>query len=80
MKLQQLIAAGFAITAITALSIPAVRLTLLGETGLERPAVNVQASWEADPFIAADASLQRVVMQGSRSPKRTDDKSPQDKY
>jgi hypothetical protein len=76
MKLQQLISAGFAITAVAAASIPTVGWTLLGDAAVERPAVSVPASWEANPFLVADASLDRVVMQRSRTAERSADRSP----
>ena len=63
MKPQQLISAGFAITALAAASVPAVGWTLLGEF-IDRPAVTVQAPWsDAEPFFMAEAALVRVAMQ-----------------
>jgi hypothetical protein len=67
MKLQQLISAGFAITAIAAAAVPAVGWTLLGEV-MEPPAVSAQASGEVHPFIIADASMERVFAR--RKPER----------
>lgn len=55
MKPQQLISAGFAITALAAASVPAVGWTLLG--AVERPAVSVQASWEESPLLLASFSI-----------------------
>jgi len=63
MKPQQLISAGFAITALAAASVPAVGWTLLGEF-IERPAATVQAPWsDAEPLFMAEAALVRVAMQ-----------------
>ena len=63
MKTQQLISAGFAITAIAAASVPAVGWTLLGEF-IDRPVSTVQAPWSgAEPFFMAEAALVRVAMQ-----------------
>jgi len=63
MKPQQLISAGFAITALAAASVPAVGWTLLGEF-IDRPAVTVQAPWsDAEPLFMAEAALVRVAMQ-----------------
>jgi hypothetical protein len=67
MKLQQLISAGFAITAVAAAAVPAVGWTLLGEV-MEPPAVSAQASTEVQPFLMADASLERVLAR--RKPER----------
>ena len=47
MNRQQLISAGFAITALAAAVIPAVAWTLFGDAGQKRPAVSRQASYEA---------------------------------
>lgn len=56
MKPQQLISAGFAITAFAAASLPAVGWTLLGEF-VERPAVSVQGSFsETPPLFLAELS------------------------
>jgi hypothetical protein len=63
MKSQQLISAGFAITALAAASVPAVGWTLLGEF-IDRPAATVQVPWsDAEPFFVAEAALVRVAMQ-----------------
>ena len=63
MKPQQLISAGFAITALAAASVPAVGWTLLGEF-IDRPAATVQAPWsDAEPLFMAEAALVRVAMQ-----------------
>ncbi len=63
MKAQQLISAGFAITALAAASVPAVGWTLLGEF-IDRPAATVQAPWsDAEPLFMAEAALVRVAMQ-----------------
>ena len=63
MKPQQLISAGFAITALFSASIPAVGYTLLGEF-VDRPVATVQAPWsDAEPFFMAEAALVRVAMQ-----------------
>jgi len=63
MKPQQLISAGFAITALAAASVPAVGWTLLGEF-IDRPATTVQAPWsDAEPLFMAEAALVRVAMQ-----------------
>lgn len=68
MKPQQLISAGFAITAFAAASLPAVGWTLLGEF-IERPTVSVQAPWsDAEPFFMAEAALVRVAMQQPETP------------
>ena len=62
MKPQQLISAGFAITALFSASIPAVGYTLLGEFS-ERPVSTVQAPWsDAEPLFMAEAALVRVAM------------------
>jgi hypothetical protein len=53
MKPQQLISAGFAITALAAASIPALGWSLLGDV-IERPAVSVQASGEAPALFTAE--------------------------
>lgn len=55
MRPQQLISAGFAITALAAASIPAVGWTLLGDV-IERPAVSAPASWDPPPIFLADAA------------------------
>jgi hypothetical protein len=54
MKPQQLISAGFAITAFVAASIPALGFTLLGEVA-EPPTVSAQTSWDppAQPVAVA---------------------------
>ena len=73
MKTQQLISAGFAITALAAASLPAVGWTLLGEF-IERPAATVQAPWsDAEPFFMAEAALVRVAMQQSPAEKSRDE-------
>ena len=69
MKLQQLISAGFAITALAAAAVPAVGWTLLGEV-FEPSAVSVQAPIEAHPFLMADASLERVLARRKPEPER----------
>jgi hypothetical protein len=61
MKLQQLISAGFAITALAAASVPAVGWTLLG--AVEQPAVSVQPSWDAAPLRLAGFSSTPVVFE-----------------
>jgi len=64
MKVQTLISAGFAITALAAASVPAVGWTLLGDAAVERPAaVSVQA-WETAPLVVADISMQPVAYHG----------------
>src|SRR5215470_9598641 len=68
MNRQQLISAGFAITALAAAVVPAVAWTLLGDAEPERPAVAVQASYETHPFLQADAMLGRVF--AGRKPER----------
>jgi hypothetical protein len=61
MKLQQLISAGFAITALAAASVPAVGWTLLG--AVEQPAVSVQPSWDAAPLHLASFSPAPVAVE-----------------
>ena len=60
MKTQQLISAGFAITAIAAASIPAVGWSLLGDV-IEQPAVSVQASAEVPALVIAEAAAPLTV-------------------
>jgi hypothetical protein len=57
MKPQQLISAGFAITALAAASVPAVGWTLLG--GVDQPPIttSVQAPWDAVPLGMAHSSI-----------------------
>jgi len=62
MKPQQLISAGFAITALASASVPAVGWTLLGEV-LDPPAVTVQAPAASPPLFMAEASLPPVVVE-----------------
>jgi hypothetical protein len=77
MKPQQLISAGFTITAIAAASVPAIGWTLLGEF-IERPTVTVQAPWsDAEPLFMAEAALVRVAMQ---SPPETPREQPDRVY
>jgi hypothetical protein len=76
MKPQQLISAGFAITALAAASIPAVGWTLLGEF-IERPVTTVQAPWsDAEPFFMAEAALVRVAMQQRSTDKPAEEADP----
>ena len=75
MKAQQLISAGFTITAIAAASVPAIGWTLLGEF-IERPMATVQAPWsDAEPFFLAEAALVRVAMQHSPPEKKSRDEA-----
>jgi hypothetical protein len=72
MKPQQLISAGFAITALAAASVPAVGWTLLDEF-IERPAATVQAPWsDAEPLFMAEAALVRVAMQQAPAESKRD--------
>ena len=61
MKVQTLISAGFAITALAAASVPAVGWTLLGDAAVEPPAAVSVQTWEAPPVLLADASMQQPV-------------------
>ena len=60
MKPQQLISAGFAITALAAAALPAVGWTLLGDV-IEQPAASVQASVEAPSILIAEAAAPLTV-------------------
>jgi hypothetical protein len=60
MKVQQLISAGFAITALAAASVPAVGWTLLGE--VDRPTPSMQASWQSPPLFEIPARSFTVAL------------------
>jgi len=76
MKPQQLISAGFAITALAAASVPALGWTLLDEF-IDRPMATVQAPWsDAEPFFMAEAALVRVAMQQSPADKPREEADP----
>jgi len=57
MNPQQLISAGFAITALASASVPAVGWTLLGEV-LDPPTVTVQAPAASAPLFMAEVSAE----------------------
>ena len=76
MKPQQLISAGFTITALAAASVPAIGWTLLGEF-IDRPVATVQAPWsDAEPFFLAEAALVRVAMQQTTPEQPRDPSEP----
>ena len=62
MKPQQLISAGFAITALASACVPAVGWTLVGEV-LDPPTVTVEASAASAPLFLAEVSLPPVAVE-----------------
>ena len=62
MKPEQLISAGFAISALASASVPAVGWTLLGEV-LDPPTVTVQAPAASAHLFLADATLPPVAVE-----------------
>ena len=64
MKVQRLISAGFAITALAAASIPAIGWTLLGDGIVEQPTVSVHPWSDAPPLLVArSASIVPVAFE-----------------
>jgi hypothetical protein len=74
MKLQQLISAGFAITAVAAASAPAVGWTLLG--AVDAPAVSVQTPWDPPPLFMAELSMPPVAVERLAAEGSTIDRTP----
>ncbi len=62
MKPQQLISAGFAITALASASVPAVGWTLLGEV-VDLPTITVEAPAASAPLLMAEVSLPPVAVE-----------------
>jgi len=61
MKVQRLISAGFAITALAAASIPAIGWTLLGDGIVEQPTVSVHPWSDAPPLLVAAGRSAAIV-------------------
>ena len=72
MKVQSLISAGFAITALAAASVPAIGWTLLGDGVVEQPTVGVHPWSDAPPLLAAARPAAFVPVAFERKPARRD--------
>ena len=72
MKIQQLISAGFAITALAAASVPAIGWTLLGDGIIERPAASAHPWSDAPPLFAAAHSSPIMPVAFERKPRERD--------